>query len=308
MGRSILDATATIREALAYAETHNKKLCILSLDFKDAFDISHTYLYEILKGHGFKEGFIDQIRTIYAGAMASVQINGHLSSTFPIQSGIRQGCLLSVILYAIVLNPLLYKIDNALKGVKVGPRTTKTTIVAYADDINILIGYKKRLYKVMTILAGMTDKLDMRIQTRWPTHDWKTIWHNLHTSPVNDTMKGEWYKIIHDLTPTKARLHKIHLSNTDKRKVCAMTDTLIHRITESGEGDVTWEWARRKMAMIIRIDLKYIPKEWVVRPQFKLWPPQTHRAILWLVVHVVVFRIQCKRELTHNDYGFSATQ
>jgi hypothetical protein len=96
MGRTILDATATVRDAIAYAEPHNKKLCILSLDFKDAFDnISHTYLYEILKGHGFNEGFIDQIRTIYAGAMASVQINGHLSNTFPIQRGIRQGCPLA---------------------------------------------------------------------------------------------------------------------------------------------------------------------------------------------------------------------
>jgi hypothetical protein len=43
IGRSILEATATIRDAIAYAETHNTKLCILSLDFKDAFDnISHT--------------------------------------------------------------------------------------------------------------------------------------------------------------------------------------------------------------------------------------------------------------------------
>jgi hypothetical protein len=81
-----------------------------------------------------------------------------------------------------------------------------------------------------------------------------------------------------------------------------MAYTVVHRITECGEGDVTWEWARRKMAMIIRIAPKYIPKEWVVRPQFNLWPPKKHRAILWLVVHVAVFRIQRKRELTHNDF------
>jgi hypothetical protein len=95
-------------------------LCILSLDFKDAFDnISHAYLYEILKSHGFNESFIDQIRNIYAGAKASVQIKGHISNAFPIHCGIRQGCPLSAILYAVVLNPLLYKIGKVLKGVKV---------------------------------------------------------------------------------------------------------------------------------------------------------------------------------------------
>jgi hypothetical protein len=138
---------------------------------------------------------------------------------------------------------------------------TESAYIPEKGKDETMIGYKKRLYNIMTILTGMsTDKLNMRIQTRWPTYDWKTIWHNLHTAPVNDTMKGEWYKIIHDLTPRNARLHKIHLSNTDKCKIFTMTDTLVHRITEFGEGDVTWEWARRKMAMIIRIDLKYIPK------------------------------------------------
>jgi hypothetical protein len=128
--------------------------------------------------------------------------------------------------------------------------------------LRLTTGWTVRGWK---ILAGSSsDKLDMRIQTKWPTHDWKTIWSNLHMSPVNNTMKGEWYKIIHDLTPTNERLHKIHLSSTDKCRICTRTDTLIHRITDCGEGDATWEWIRRKMAVIIRINPKYIPKEWTV--------------------------------------------
>jgi hypothetical protein len=48
-----LDAIAAVREAVAYAETNNA-LCILSLDFEAAFDnISHTYLFKMLKAYGF---------------------------------------------------------------------------------------------------------------------------------------------------------------------------------------------------------------------------------------------------------------
>jgi hypothetical protein len=44
-GKSIFDAVATVRDAVAYAETASIALCVLSLDFKEAFDkISHTYL------------------------------------------------------------------------------------------------------------------------------------------------------------------------------------------------------------------------------------------------------------------------
>jgi hypothetical protein len=44
-GKSILEAVATVRDAIAFAETTNKELCILSLDFQAEFDnLSHAYL------------------------------------------------------------------------------------------------------------------------------------------------------------------------------------------------------------------------------------------------------------------------
>jgi hypothetical protein len=37
-GTSIFDAVASVRDAVAYAEMANAPLCVLSLDFKQAFD------------------------------------------------------------------------------------------------------------------------------------------------------------------------------------------------------------------------------------------------------------------------------
>jgi exonuclease III len=92
-GTSILDATATVRDVIAYAEHTKKKLCLLSLDFKAAFDrISNTYLYKNLRDHGFSEKCFKQIQTLYEDATVSVQINGHVSGPIPILSSIRQGC------------------------------------------------------------------------------------------------------------------------------------------------------------------------------------------------------------------------
>jgi hypothetical protein len=128
---------------------------------------------------------------------------------------------------------------------------------AYVDEKGkeeMTRSYKNRLYNAMALLNGPAHgPSDMRIKKYWPHHDWQAIWDNLHTAPVPGNMKGEWFKMIHDLTPTNTRLHTIRLSPMDKCTLCPETDTLLHWITESVEGKESWEWASGKMAMIIRI-------------------------------------------------------
>ena len=105
---TIFDAVATVWDAIAYAETTRTPLCVVSLDFKQAFDrISHTYLMAVLRSYGFDEGLIECIRIMYDNATSVIQVNGHLSTPTPIQCGVRQGCPLSMILYVLCLKPLL---------------------------------------------------------------------------------------------------------------------------------------------------------------------------------------------------------
>jgi hypothetical protein len=44
---------------------------------------------------------------------------------------------MSILLFALVLNPLLYLLEQNLTGISFGHRTTKTAVVAYADDVTI---------------------------------------------------------------------------------------------------------------------------------------------------------------------------
>jgi hypothetical protein len=61
---NIFDAVTTIREAIAQAEVTATLLCVLSLDFREAFDrISHRYLFAVLEKYGISDGDINAIRT-----------------------------------------------------------------------------------------------------------------------------------------------------------------------------------------------------------------------------------------------------
>jgi len=62
-GNTIFDAVATVRDAIAYAEKTRSPLCVVTLDFKPAFDrISHAYFPTVLRSYGFDAGFLECIR------------------------------------------------------------------------------------------------------------------------------------------------------------------------------------------------------------------------------------------------------
>jgi hypothetical protein len=134
-GTTVFEAVATVREAIAHAEVTRPLMCILPLDFQEAFDkISRTYIFTMLKSYGFSESFIHRIKRMHENATSSIQINGHLSSPAPILC-----CPLSMQLFALCLNPLLHILEEKLPGIRVWRRNNKTAVVAYADDVTIFV-------------------------------------------------------------------------------------------------------------------------------------------------------------------------
>jgi len=87
---SILDAVSQVRDIIAHAENTGTTLCILTLDFNNAFDrIAHDYLFYILQTYGNRQDFIDHLRAIYSDATVSLQVNDTLAHPIPIQCGVR---------------------------------------------------------------------------------------------------------------------------------------------------------------------------------------------------------------------------
>jgi hypothetical protein len=56
------------------------------------------------------------------------------------------------------------------------------------------------------------------------------------------------------------------------------------------------------IARMMRTIPARIPDDWILHPQFNIWPPKRHRAILWIIAHVIIFRIQQQTNLTLHDY------
>ena len=64
-GRTNFEVIATVREAIAYTKYTRTSMCILSIDFKEAFDnISHDYLFQLLETYGFSKQTQKRIRQV----------------------------------------------------------------------------------------------------------------------------------------------------------------------------------------------------------------------------------------------------
>ncbi len=142
-GRSISDNTNLIRDSLLFCNSNNLPLALLNLDQKKAFDnVDHDYLVNTLKAMGFGQRFISYIQIMYSNAQSFLKVGGSLTSPFPFQKGIRQGCPLSGLLYSIAIEPLLHTLR--IKLTEFGLKNpcgsgTSITVSAYADDVTVFL-------------------------------------------------------------------------------------------------------------------------------------------------------------------------
>ena len=93
----------------------------------------------------------------------------------------------------------------------------------------------------------------------------------------------------------------VKMAQTDNCRHCASKDTLEHRLIVC-EGKAIWEYSKTLTARMLRTTPTRLPDDWIMHPQFHIWSPKRHHALLWTLANVVLFRLQQQRNLTLQDY------
>ena len=86
---------------------------------------------------GIEGAFLNIIKAIYERPTVNIILNGQNLRAFPIRSGTRQGCLLSPLLFNIVLEVLATAIreEKEIKGIQIGKEEMKLSL--FADDMTV---------------------------------------------------------------------------------------------------------------------------------------------------------------------------
>ena len=122
-----------------YCLKDNKKLYACFIDFRKAFDcIWHEGLFLKLQKMGIRGNFYQVIKSMYKNATAAVKFNSsELSQPFPILRGVKQGDILSPLLFNLFVNDILPLLQC--------PESSPPSLIdkpvgglLYADDLVVL--------------------------------------------------------------------------------------------------------------------------------------------------------------------------
>ena len=80
---------------------------IISIDAENVFDkIKYSFMIKTLQKAGLVGTYLNITKDIYNKPTANIILNGEKLKAFPLKSGTRQGCPLSLLLFNIVLEVL----------------------------------------------------------------------------------------------------------------------------------------------------------------------------------------------------------
>ena len=110
---------------------------IFSIDAEKAFDrIQHPFMKKTLQKVGIEGTYVNTIKSTYDKPTANIVLNDEILKPFPLRSGTRQGCPLSLLLLNIVLEVLATAIreEKEIKGIQI---RTEVKLLVFADDMKI---------------------------------------------------------------------------------------------------------------------------------------------------------------------------
>ncbi|KAG0726080.1 Retrovirus-related Pol polyprotein from type-1 retrotransposable element R2 [Chionoecetes opilio] len=104
------------------------------VDLKKAFDSVHREsLWDLLRLRGIPARTIGLMTGLYSGTESAVKCGAGVSSFFPVNTGVRQGCVLAPSLFNTCMDWVLGKVvDQSDCGASLG--NTKITDLVFADD------------------------------------------------------------------------------------------------------------------------------------------------------------------------------
>ena len=164
-GRSCIDHIFVLRQILEQAAEWNSNLYVLFIDFEKAFDSLHREtLWKILRGYGFPMKIVNIIQMLYRDFHFKVICGNQLTDSFKIQTGVKQGCILSPSLFVVAMDWLMRQTNEGQnRGVQWTPTSSLEDLV-FADDISILSSRHRDIQDKSDRLTTLASQLGMNIQ------------------------------------------------------------------------------------------------------------------------------------------------
>ena len=155
-GRGCVDQIFNLRECMSASRQKGKPLYVCFIDLRKAYDsVNRELLWQAMKTYGISGKIVRIVTSLYENTRAKVRVNGVLSECLLLKTGVKQGCVLSPLLFNIFIDWVVRRVlksmgDSGIEiryskkkkelHVKEKDRTARTLVnmLMYADDMAVM--------------------------------------------------------------------------------------------------------------------------------------------------------------------------
>jgi len=186
-GRGCADQIFTLRRVMEQAAAKNMPVYSSYIDIKAAYDsVPRKTLWEVCSQYDIPKKLCRLLQALYSKTKAAVRVEGELTDWFDVKTGLRQGCLLSPLLFNVYIDHILRKALNELEeeekklfgdeweekraGIRIEYRmpdgrrvcgdlvegSERVLTLLYADDLALIADNAESLRRVVSIFERIT--------------------------------------------------------------------------------------------------------------------------------------------------------
>lgn len=163
--RSTAMCSMIAKEVISYYTTCNSSVHCVFLDSSKAFDkVEYCKLFKLLLDRKIPPHVIRILLNMYTNQQIRVLWNGIYSYGFAVKNGVKQGAIVSPILFCVYLDVLLVELQAADVGCFISNRFAAA--LAYADDIILLAPSARAMRRMLYICDRFGEKYDVTFNNK----------------------------------------------------------------------------------------------------------------------------------------------
>jgi len=158
--RSTAMCSMIVKEVIAYYVNSDSNVHCVFLDSSKAFDkVEYCKLFNLLLNRHIPPHIIRVLLNMYTGQQVNVLWNGVYSRKFPAVNGVKQGAIISPILFCVYLDTLLLELRKAGLGCHIGHWFAAA--LGYADDVVLLAPTARAMRSMLTICDRFASEFNV---------------------------------------------------------------------------------------------------------------------------------------------------
>ena len=159
-GMSTTQCTYSMLETVNYYNFNKSNVFVLMLDASKAFDrVNYCKLFGELLKRDISQIVLRLLLYMYTSQTLRVKWGHTVSNYFTVRNGVKQGGVLSPLLFAIYTDSLLKRLEESGVGCHMGGQFTGA--LAYADDITLLSPSMSGLRTLSTVCEEYETEFDV---------------------------------------------------------------------------------------------------------------------------------------------------